>query len=60
ETRQREQNLALADPAIYDDPKQRDTLLTEYQRDNAELSELTDVWELTSAELEEAQAALPE
>lgn len=58
ETRQREQNLALADPALYDDPKRRDALLAEVQRDSAELGELTDAWELAQAELEQAQAQL--
>src|SRR5690606_12448493 len=56
EARQREHNLALADPALYDDPKRRDALLAEYQRDSAELSELTDAWELAQAELDEARA----
>ena len=58
EARQREHNLALADPALYDDPKRRDALLAEYQRDSAELSELTDAWELAQAELDEARAGL--
>ncbi|MEM7157373.1 MAG: ABC-F family ATP-binding cassette domain-containing protein [Myxococcota bacterium] len=58
EERQREQNLKLADPAVYDDPKQRNTLLNDYQRDSAELGELTDAWEIAQAELEQAQAAL--
>ena len=57
EERQREQNLKLADPAVYDDPKQRNSLLNDYQRDSAELSELTDAWEIASAELEQAEAA---
>ncbi|MCX4241052.1 ABC-F family ATP-binding cassette domain-containing protein [Paraliomyxa miuraensis] len=59
ETRQREHNLALADPALYDDPRRRDALLAEYQRDSTELSELTDAWELAQAELDEARAGLP-
>ncbi|MCA9712597.1 MAG: ABC transporter ATP-binding protein, partial [Myxococcales bacterium] len=60
ESRQRQHNLALADPALYDDPKRRDALLTEYQADSARLGELTDAWELAQAELEQAQAELPE
>ena len=58
ESQQRERNLQLADPALYEDPKQRDALLAEYQRDGVELGELTDAWELAQAELEEAQAGL--
>ncbi|MEX1365222.1 MAG: ABC-F family ATP-binding cassette domain-containing protein [Nannocystaceae bacterium] len=58
ETKQRDRNLELADPALYDDPKRRDALLAEYQRDGAQLGELTDAWELAQAELEQAQAKL--
>jgi ATP-binding cassette subfamily F protein 3 len=58
EAQQRERNLTLADPAVYADPKRRDTLLTEYQRDSAELGELAEAWELAQAELDEARVAL--
>jgi len=58
ETRQREHNLALSDPALYDDPKRRDAMLAEVQRDSAELGELNDEWELAQAQLEEAQSGL--
>jgi ATP-binding cassette subfamily F protein 3 len=58
EVKQREQNLALADPALYDDPKRRDALLAEVQRDSAQLGELTDAWELAQVQLEQAQVQL--
>jgi len=58
EGKQRERNLALADPAVYADAKRRDTLLGEYQRDSAELGELSEAWELAQAELEEARTGL--
>ncbi len=58
EAQQRERNLALADVAVYADAKRRDTLLTEYQRDSAELGELAEAWELAQAELDEARVAL--
>jgi ATP-binding cassette, subfamily F, member 3 len=58
EAEQRTRNLTLADPAVYADPKRRDTLLSEYQRDSAELGELAEAWELAQAELDEARVAL--
>jgi ATP-binding cassette, subfamily F, member 3 len=58
EAKQRERNLALADPTVYADATRRDTLLSEYQRDSAELGELAEAWELAQAELDEARTAL--
>ena len=53
ETRQREHNLALADPAVYEDEPRRRTLLDEYQRDAADLTEATEAWEQAQQQLEE-------
>ena len=58
EATQRERNLQLADPALYDDPPRRERVLGEYQRDAAELSELTERWELAQARLEAALSEL--
>lgn len=60
EQRQREQNLALADPAVYDDNARKNALLTAYQDDSEALSDLNERWEMAQSELEELQAADPE
>jgi ATP-binding cassette, subfamily F, member 3 len=54
EATQRERNLLLADPALYDDPPRRERVLGEYQRDAAALAELTERWELAQSRLEAA------
>ena len=58
EERQREHNLALADPSVYDDEAKRSSLLSAYQQDSAALSELTDAWEVAQSELEALEAEL--
>lgn len=55
---QKERSAKLADPAVYDDPKQRDELLTAYRQDEDALAEAEAAWEVATAELEEAQSAL--
>jgi ATP-binding cassette subfamily F protein 3 len=55
ETAQRERNLQLADPAVYDDAARRSQLLGDYQRDAAALAECTEAWELAQQELEELE-----
>jgi ATP-binding cassette subfamily F protein 3 len=53
EETQRQRNLQLADPALYEDAARRQQVLSDYQTDGARLAELTDQWELAQAELEE-------
>ena len=56
ETRQRERNLALADPATYEDASRRETLLREHRADAEALAETTEAWELAQTQLEDAEA----
>jgi ATP-binding cassette subfamily F protein 3 len=52
EAAQRERNLELADPNVYEDGARRQALLRDYQRDAAALQEITEAWELAQQELE--------
>jgi ATP-binding cassette subfamily F protein 3 len=52
EAAQRERNLLLADPKVYDDGARRQALLRDYQRDAAALQDCTEAWELAQQELE--------
>jgi ATP-binding cassette subfamily F protein 3 len=52
EAAQRQRNLELADPKVYDDGARRQALLRDYQRDAAALQECTEAWELAQQELE--------
>ncbi len=58
EKEQRARNLELADPETYGDAARRNELLSAYQRDEDELSELGDRWERATMELEELEAEL--
>ncbi len=49
---------ALSDPAVYDDAKRRDALLTELTRSQAELDVATETWMEKSEELEKAEREL--
>ena len=52
ETRQREHNLRLSDPALYDDPQAREAVMKEFRDDAAALEDVTGQWELAQAELD--------
>ncbi len=56
ETDQRARNLALADPATYNDAKLRNELLSAYQRDEDALAEVNEQWEMATVQLEELEA----
>jgi len=56
EERQRETNLQLADPAVYEDDARKNALLSAYHADAEAMSDLTDQWELAQAQLEELEA----
>lgn len=53
EAAQRERNLQLADPKVYDDAARRQALLRDYQGDAAALQECNEAWELAQQELEQ-------
>ncbi len=53
---QRERNLALADPATYNDANKRNALLSAYQRDEDALAEVNAHWEMATVELEELES----
>jgi len=55
---QKQRTAQLADPAVYDDARQRAVLLNEYQSATAKLEELTARWEFALTELEQAEAEL--
>ncbi len=52
ETRQREHNLRLSDPALYDDPQAREAVMTQFREDAAALEGVNEQWELAQAELD--------
>ena len=56
ETEQRARNLALADPATYNDAGKRNELLSAYQRDEDALAEVNEQWEMATVQLEELEA----
>jgi len=58
EAEQKRRSAALADPATYADDKLRARLLNEYQQDADKLEQLTGRWEISVAELEQAEAEL--
>lgn len=58
EAEQSERNALLSDDAVYADEARRNELLSEYQKADAKLEELTARWEAAGEELEAAEAEL--
>jgi ATP-binding cassette subfamily F protein 3 len=58
ESEQKVRSEKLADPAIFGDASQRDTLFSAYQSAAAKIDELTGRWEALTDELERAEATL--
>jgi len=60
EAQQSARSAELADPEVYDDASRRNTLLSDFQKAQDKLDELTARWESASEELERAEAELAE
>jgi ATP-binding cassette, subfamily F, member 3 len=58
EAEQAERSQMLADPAVYDDDKRRDQLISAYQGAVSKLEELSGRWEIAQEELDSAEAEL--
>ena len=58
EAEQKARSAELSDPTVYDDPKRRNKLLSDFQAAQDKLEELNPRWENAMAELEAANAAL--
>ncbi|MCG8422101.1 MAG: ABC-F family ATP-binding cassette domain-containing protein [Proteobacteria bacterium] len=58
ETEQAGRSQELSDPAVYADEQRRDRLLSEFQRGQSKLDELTGRWEVVQEELDRAEAEI--